>query len=215
MRIWYLRKGLKDLKQWVMNISGATASQTELHLRRSLRQEWSWLVLGRGGCQCGCAEWVQLRGDGGEGNCYGDHTTWDLVKPWKDFRFSSECKESHHRISSREGTLAFDWHFVYSCYSNKYLFFFFVFLFKFQLVNSVIGAPGWLSWLSVQLLISAQVMISWFLRSSPMLSFVLTAWSLFGILSLSPFISVPPSLSLSLSLSLSDTINKLKKIHTV
>ena len=30
------------------------------------------------------------------------------------------------------------------------------------------GAPGWLSWLSIQLLILVQVMISWFMSLSPM-----------------------------------------------
>ena len=55
-----------------------------------------------------------------------------------------------------------------------------------------IGEPGWLSWLSIQLLTSAWVMISRFVRSSPTSGSVLTAWSLLGILS--------PSLSLSLSL---------------
>ena len=29
------------------------------------------------------------------------------------------------------------------------------------------GAPGWLGWLSIRLLISGQVMISWFVESSP------------------------------------------------
>ena len=51
-------------------------------------------------------------------------------------------------------------------------------------------APGWLSWLSVWLLISAQVMILWFLGSNPMSGSVLTAWSLLGILSL-PLCSSP------------------------
>ena len=31
----------------------------------------------------------------------------------------------------------------------------------------LLGEPGWLSWLSIQLLISAQVMISWFMGLSP------------------------------------------------
>ena len=38
--------------------------------------------------------------------------------------------------------------------------------------------PGWLSWLSVQLLILASVMISWFVGSSPTSISVLTVWSL-------------------------------------
>ena len=61
-------------------------------------------------------------------------------------------------------------------------------------------APGWLSWLSILLLISAQVMISWFMRSSPALAFALNmkpAWDY-----LSPSLSPPPSLMLSLSLKI-------------
>ena len=46
----------------------------------------------------------------------------------------------------------------------------------------ITGAPGWLSWLSVRLLFSAQVMISWFTGSSPASGSVLTARSLLGIL---------------------------------
>ena len=52
------------------------------------------------------------------------------------------------------------------------------------------GAPGWLSRLSIQLLILAQVMISWFVSSSPTWDL---AWD-----SLSPCLSAPPPLSLSL-----------------
>ena len=56
------------------------------------------------------------------------------------------------------------------------------------------GAPGWLSQLSTQLfLISAQVMISWFVGSRPTWVSVLTVWSLLGILS--P-LSAPPLLTL-------------------
>ena len=47
------------------------------------------------------------------------------------------------------------------------------------------GAPGWLSQLRVQLVISAQVMISRFMGSSPTLGSALTVWSLLGILSFS------------------------------
>ena len=61
-----------------------------------------------------------------------------------------------------------------------------------------LGAPGWLSQLSIQLLISARVMISEFMESSPALGSVLTAWSLLGILS--PPLSAHPLLVLSLSL---------------
>ena len=47
----------------------------------------------------------------------------------------------------------------------------------------IIGAPGWLSQLSVQLLILAQVTISWFVSSSPTLASALTVQSPLGILS--------------------------------
>ena len=54
-----------------------------------------------------------------------------------------------------------------------------------------LGAPGWLHLLSIWLLISAQVVISQFMRSSPASGSALTAWRrLLGILS--P-ISVPTS----------------------
>ena len=66
----------------------------------------------------------------------------------------------------------------------------------YQNINSFLGAPGWLSHLSVGLLILDQVMVSWFVGSSPML----TAQSLLGILAL----PLPCSLH-----SLSQ--NKLKK----
>ena len=68
------------------------------------------------------------------------------------------------------------------------------------------GAPGWPSQLSVQLSISAQVTISYFLGWVPKMGSALTAWSLLGILSLSHSLSLPSlrahALSLSLSLSL-------------
>ena len=65
-----------------------------------------------------------------------------------------------------------------------------------------LGAPGWLSWLSIELWISAQVMISWFVGSSPASGCSLTVWSLVGILSLLLSLPLPPCLSLSLSLYL-------------
>ena len=46
------------------------------------------------------------------------------------------------------------------------------------------GVPEWHSLLSIRLLISAQVMISWFVSSSPTWGSALMAWSLLGILSL-------------------------------
>ena len=70
----------------------------------------------------------------------------------------------------------------------------------------ILGAPGWLSLLSIQLLISAQAMISRFTGSKPVLGSVLPAqsWDLGFSLSLSlrPY----PACALSLS-----KINKLKK----
>ena len=53
-------------------------------------------------------------------------------------------------------------------------------------------APGWLHWLSVWLLISAQVMTSQFMNSSPASSSVLTVQSLHEILSLSLCSPPPP-----------------------
>ena len=63
------------------------------------------------------------------------------------------------------------------------------------------GAPRCLSWLSVHLLISAQVMIPLFVTSSPSWGSALRAWSLLGILSSS--FSAPPLLVFSHLLSFS------------
>ena len=60
--------------------------------------------------------------------------------------------------------------------------------------------PGCLSRLSVRLFISAQVMISWFVSSSPAPGSVLTVQSLLGILSL--FLCLSPACCLSLFLYL-------------
>ena len=57
-----------------------------------------------------------------------------------------------------------------------------------------LGVPGWLRWVSIRLLISAQVTISWFVSSSPMSGSALTVWSLLRILS--PPLSTPPPCSL-------------------
>ena len=59
------------------------------------------------------------------------------------------------------------------------------------------GAPGWLSHLHIRLLVSAQVVISWFVSWSPASGSVLTVQSLLGILSLCP----SPDHALALSLS--------------
>ena len=58
------------------------------------------------------------------------------------------------------------------------------------------GAPGWLIPLSVRFLIWAQIMISWFVRSSPAWGSTPTVWSLLGILSLPFSLPLPSSLSL-------------------
>ena len=69
------------------------------------------------------------------------------------------------------------------------------------------GALGWLSGLNIQLLVSAQVVISQFMGSSPASGSVPTAWSLLGILSL------PPSLSVSLCPSPSHVFTPSLKIN--
>ena len=61
-----------------------------------------------------------------------------------------------------------------------------------MLLGSHLGALGWPSQLGVRLLVSARVVISWFVRLSPTLGSVLAVRNLLEILSL--------SLSLSLSL---------------
>ena len=68
------------------------------------------------------------------------------------------------------------------------------------------GARGWLSRLSIQLLILVQVMILGFLHLSPTWGCVLTAHSLLAILDLPLSLAFPCSLSLALSLR----INTLK-----
>ena len=89
---------------------------------------------------------------------------------------------------------------------------------KYKLSLKSVGVPGWLSWLSVRLLILAQVMISHLMSSSTASGSALAVWSLLGFLS-------PPSLSASFfsfpssscahALSLSLKINKLKKIKSI
>ena len=76
-----------------------------------------------------------------------------------------------------------------------------------QIKTTVRGTPGWLSWLSVQLLISTQVMIpgSWDLAPGWAPSWACTLLKI-----LSPSLYPPPSLSFSLSLSLSLSQNKNK-----
>ena len=59
------------------------------------------------------------------------------------------------------------------------------------------GAPGWFSLLTVRALVSAQVMISQFVRSSPVLGSALTMQSLLRIVS--PSLSLCPSPTHTLS----------------
>ena len=72
---------------------------------------------------------------------------------------------------------------------------------KWQMAASLDGtglrAPGWLSWLSVQLLVSAHVMTSQFVTLSPMSGSVPTVRSLLGLLSLFLSLSAPLLFSLS------------------
>ena len=70
-------------------------------------------------------------------------------------------------------------------------------MFKLRQRWRVIGAPQWLSQLKVQLLVLAQVMISWFCEFKPCISSALPGWSLLGILSLS--LPLPHSRFLRLS----------------
>ena len=71
------------------------------------------------------------------------------------------------------------------------------------------GAPGWLSQLSVRLLILAQVMILRFMGSSPVLGSVLRVQSLE--FSLCTFSALSHSFSLSLKNNNNNNNNKLKK----
>ena len=61
--------------------------------------------------------------------------------------------------------------------------------------RGAVGASGWLSWLSVWHWVSAEVVISRFVSSSPASGSVLPARSLLGIPS--PSLSVPPLLACS------------------
>ena len=79
-------------------------------------------------------------------------------------------------------------------------------------IRRKVGVPGWLSQLSIGLLISAQVMISQFMSQSPTSSSVLMMQNLFGILYPSFYPSLAHVCAHSLSLSLSLRINKPKFI---
>ena len=73
------------------------------------------------------------------------------------------------------------------------------------------GRGAWVA-PSAEHLTSAQVMISWFMDSSPEVGFALTTWGLPQILCLPLSLPLPCSLSISLSLSFSK-INKHEKIR--
>ena len=70
------------------------------------------------------------------------------------------------------------------------------------------GAPGWLSQLTVRLLVLAQVTILQFIGLSPTSGSTLTVWSLLGIFSLFLSLSASPMLMHTLSFSLSLSQNK-------
>ena len=70
--------------------------------------------------------------------------------------------------------------------------------------NPEVGAPGWLSRLSIRLSISAQIMISWFMGSSPTLGSVLSLEPAWASSSFPVSLCSSPASSLSLK-------NKLKK----
>ena len=68
-----------------------------------------------------------------------------------------------------------------------------------SLKTLLLGVPEWLSWLNVQLLVSAQVMISQFVGSSPTSSSALTVWSPLWVLCSPLSLLLPLSHCLSLS----------------
>ena len=83
-----------------------------------------------------------------------------------------------------------------------------------------VGVPWWLNWLSIWLLVLAQVMISQFVSLSPVLGSMLSAWDSVSLpapplsLCFSPAHALSDSLSLCLSLCLSKTKqNKKRKCY--
>ena len=71
-----------------------------------------------------------------------------------------------------------------------------------RFTTATLRTPGWLSRVSVLVLVSVQVVISWSVSSSPALGSALMGWSLFGILCPSP--AHARSLCLSVSLSINE-----------
>ena len=71
-----------------------------------------------------------------------------------------------------------------------------------------LGMPRWFSWLRIRLLISVQVMILWFMRSSPVSGSVLTMQGLPGILAL-PLSLLHPHLCMNAYMLSFSQINKL------
>ena len=72
---------------------------------------------------------------------------------------------------------------------------------RMTIIKKTRGAPGWFSQLSVQLVVSSQVIISQFVSLSPASSSTLAKQTLLGILSLPLSLPLPCSFCLSLSLS--------------
>ena len=120
------------------------------------------------------------------------------------YPFLVGCSICWHKIvhSSFLGSFVFLWYLlvVMSPFSFPILFeslLFFPWVSLAKGLSLFYVAPGWLSWFSIQLMVSAQVMVSWFMSSSPTSGSVLTVCSLLGILS--PSLSAAPLLALSLS----------------
>ena len=81
LRISHLRKDLSESRgeSWLY-LGKDRPRLRDMHLRRSLRQGWSWSVQGGWRGQCGWSEWVRLRaGDEGKGtmetDCTGSYKT--------------------------------------------------------------------------------------------------------------------------------------------
>ena len=132
--------------------------------------------------------------------------------PWElSFAESASCKPGIIEPSS-QGCVLRQWLEIHRCFLCAYLD-------KYQIGgtwhtaqyvicwrNELKGVPGWPSWLSIWLVVLAQVVISQFMRLNPLPGSALTAQSLLGILSLPRSLPLPHSRAQVLFLS-----NKLKK----